>query len=111
MALKRASSIIPDQLKSSSLIEWVEADITDYFSLKDLFPQITQVYHCAAKISYQDHEVSDMLQTNIEGTRHIVNLCLDHAIKLVHVSSIAALGTNKLGQPVTEEDKWEEKEK
>jgi len=109
IALKRASSTIPDHLKSSSLIQWVEADITDYFSLEELFVQVSQVYHCAAKISYQKHETQEMLETNIEGTRHIVNLCLAHQVKLVHVSSIAALGTSKLGLPVTEEDKWEDK--
>ena len=107
IATKRESSIIPEQLKSSSLIQWVDADITDYYALEELVSQVNQIYHCAAVISYHKSDASKMFQTNIEGTKHIVNLCLHHEIRLVHVSSIAALGTNKQGHPVKENDKWE----
>lgn len=108
IATKRRESHIPDNFKSSSLIEWIDADITDYFALSDIFERIDQVYHCAAKISYQKEDALPMLRINIEGTRHIVNLCLQYKTRLVHVSSIAALGTNKLGLPVSESDKWEQ---
>lgn len=107
MATKRAQSMIPEALKSSSLVQWVNADVTDYFALQDIFPHIEQVYHCAAAISYQPKEVKNMVHTNIEGTKHIVNLCLEHGSRLVHVSSIAALGPNKNGKPVNEKNKWE----
>ncbi|MFZ4261811.1 NAD-dependent epimerase/dehydratase family protein [Sphingobacterium sp. HJSM2_6] len=107
IAIKRFNSHIPEQLKSSSLIQWVDAEITDYFALAEIFPQIKQVYHCAAKVSYQKVDAAEMFNTNIQGTKHIVNLCIKHAARLVHVSSIAALGTNKLGLPVKETDKWE----
>lgn len=107
IALKRETSIIPESLKASSLIEWVDADITDYFALSDIFERVTQVYHCAAKISYQKDDAEHMLHVNVEGTRHIVNLSLEHGARLLHVSSIAALGSNKLGRPVDEKDKWE----
>lgn len=106
IAIKRESSIIPDSLTNSTLIQWVDADITDYFSLADNFTNITEVYHCAAQISYQKN-AEQMNNINIEGTKNIVNLCLEYNARLVHVSSIAALGTNKLGKPVNEKDKWE----
>ncbi|NGM60707.1 NAD-dependent epimerase/dehydratase family protein [Sphingobacterium sp. SGG-5] len=107
MATKRPSSTIPEALKSSSLVEWVDADVTDYFALSDILPKVKQVYHCAAKVSYQKEDAAAMQKINIEGTQHIVNLCLLHHIRLVHVSSIAALGSNKTGLPVSETDKWE----
>jgi len=107
IAIKRPSSIIPEKLKSSSLIEWVDADITDYFTLSDILSKVKKVYHCAAKVSYQKEDAAAMHQINVEGTQHIVNLCLVYDIRLVHVSSIAALGTNKAGLPVSETDKWE----
>ncbi|MBE8713096.1 NAD-dependent epimerase/dehydratase family protein [Sphingobacterium hungaricum] len=107
LATKRASSTIPDILKSSSLIQWIDADISDYFALSEIFDGVTQVYHCAAKISYQKADAKSMLHTNIEGTKHLVNLCMEHGARLLHVSSIAALGTNKQGLPVSEDDKWE----
>ncbi|SUJ10731.1 ADP-L-glycero-D-manno-heptose-6-epimerase [Sphingobacterium spiritivorum] len=107
VATKRSESVIPEYLKSSSLIQWVDADINDYFALEEAFEGISHVFHCAAMISYQPRDASQMMKVNIEGTRHIVNLCLQHSARLVHVSSIAALGTSKSRQPVTEQDKWE----
>lgn len=107
VATKRSASTIPDTLKASSLIQWVDADVTDYFAMSDIFNDISQVYHCAAKVSYQKEDASAMFLINVEGTKHIVNLCLQHKAKLVHVSSIAALGTSKTGEPVNELDKWE----
>lgn len=107
LATKRSTSTIPDFLKSSSLIEWINADVTDYFSLADIFEPITQVYHCAAKVSYHKEDAQELYATNVEGTAHIVNLCLEHKARLIHVSSIAALGTSKSNKPVNEKDKWE----
>lgn len=107
VAIKRASSAIPDFLKSSSLIQWKDVDITDYFALADIFEGITQVYHCAAKVSYQKEDAQEMYLVNVEGTSHIVNLCLEYQARLVYVSSIAALGSSKNQKPVNETDKWE----
>ncbi|MFZ4862583.1 NAD-dependent epimerase/dehydratase family protein [Sphingobacterium sp. Mn56C] len=106
-AIKRSDAITPEYLKASSLIEWVNADVTDYFSLDDCFHGIKQVYHCAAMISYQKADAPQMFNINIEGTKNIVNLCLAYQARLVHVSSIAALGSSKDNQPVDERDKWE----
>jgi len=106
-ATKRESSVIPEELTNSALIKWVNADVTDYFTLSDLFDNITEVYHCAAQISYQKGNATQMNNINIEGTKNIVNLCIEHHARLLYVSSIAALGTNKLNKPVSETDKWE----
>lgn len=107
VATKRSSSNIPDFLKSSSLIQWVDADIIDFFALADIFKNISQVYHCAAKVSYQKEDAAELYLVNVEGTSHIVNLCLENKARLVHVSSIAALGSSKNNKPVNEKDKWE----
>jgi len=107
VATKRASSTIPNMLKASSLIHWVDADITDYFAIADIFKNITHVYHCAAKVSYQKEDAQELYLVNVEGTSHIVNLCVENNVRLVHVSSIAALGTSKNNKPVNELDKWE----
>lgn len=107
-AIKREHAVIPDALVSSSLVQWVDADITDYFALSAIFTDVTQVYHCAAKISYQPADHAAMLHVNIEGTKHMVNLCLEHAARLVHVSSIASLGVSKNGELITEDSKWDD---
>ncbi|QBQ42585.1 SDR family NAD(P)-dependent oxidoreductase [Sphingobacterium psychroaquaticum] len=107
-ATKRNDSIVPSGLEKHPLVRWVEADVTDYFALSDLFTDIQEVYHCAAKISYHKEDWDMMLHVNIEGTKHIVNLCLEHNARLVHVSSIASLGNSKNNELVGESTFWDE---
>ncbi|MEO8253797.1 MAG: NAD-dependent epimerase/dehydratase family protein [Flavobacterium sp.] len=89
-------------------IEWVKADIVDVPSLEHAFANITQVYHCAAIISFDPKDEKKLRKTNIEGTANIVNFCLAKGIqKLCYVSSVAALGD--LASPetiITEETEW-----
>ncbi|RZM07833.1 MAG: NAD-dependent epimerase/dehydratase family protein, partial [Pedobacter sp.] len=106
-ALKREHSVIPELLKGNSLIEWRIADINDFSALEDAFEGITQVYHCAAFISFDPKDKSKLLRINIEGTSNIVHLCLHGNQRLVHVSSVAALGDAKKGMEITEDDHWE----
>jgi len=106
-ALKRNGSTIPDLLQNNSLVKWYTADINDPETLADAFENITQVYHCAAFISFDPKDKAKLLHVNIEGTSNIVNLCTDLQIRLVHVSSIAALGNAKKGEQITEKDFWE----
>lgn len=106
-ATKRSDSSIPNLIKDNKLVEWVVADINDPENLADAFENITQVYHCAAFISFDPKDKSKLLSVNIEGTSNVVNLCLENGIRLVHVSSIAALGNAKKGEKITEKDFWE----
>ena len=106
-ALKRRTSTIPNLLKNNSLVTWVEADINDLEDLADAFENVTQVYHCATFISFDPKDKSKLLKINIEGTSNVVNLCLAHNARLIHVSSIAALGDAKKGAQITEKDFWE----
>jgi dihydroflavonol-4-reductase len=105
-AIKRDNSIIPALLKDKD-IEWVYGDLSDYFSLDEALNNITHVYHCAGFISMDPADNQKLQRINVQGTANIVNLCLEKKIeKLVHVSSVAALGKAKEGSLVTEEDHW-----
>lgn len=76
-----------------SKIEWIKADITDIPSLISTFKNVTNVYHCAALISFDPKDYNNLLAINIEGTANIVNLCISNNIKkLCYVSSIATIG-------------------
>lgn len=106
VALKRETSVIPLQLAANPLITWVTADINDLATLEDAFEGITQVYHCAALVSFNPKDKAELLRVNIEGTSNVVNLCLDFNVRLLHVSSVAALGHPKKGMQITENDYW-----
>ncbi|MDB5009408.1 MAG: nucleoside-diphosphate sugar epimerase [Mucilaginibacter sp.] len=101
---KRATSVIPLILQPySKYIEWVDADLMDIFALKDALQGITQVYNCAAWVSLKQADKKPMIRTNVIGTANLVNLCLEQPVKMVHVSSIAAIGAAKPGELITEE--------
>jgi dihydroflavonol-4-reductase len=100
---KRANSVIPDILKPfEAKIEWVDADLMDIFALENSLEGVTQVYHCAAWVSLKQADKKPMINTNVTGTANLVNVCLQNNIRLVHVSSIAAIGLAKPGDLITE---------
>lgn len=107
LAIKRASSIIPQELLYKANLFWFDADITDYFSLEDVFAQVQEVYHCAGKVSFNTADRKELMDVNVGGTTHIVNLCLEKKARLVYLSSVAALGEGKDGGFINEKSKWE----
>jgi dihydroflavonol-4-reductase len=98
---RRVNSIIPDILLPYQ-VQWVDADMMDIFALEDALKGITQVYHCAAWVSLKQADKKQMINTNVTGTANLVNLCMLHHIRLVHVSSVAAIGLAKPGDLITE---------
>ena len=89
-------------------IEWVDADLLNISDLDFAFQGATKVYHCAAWISFNPKHKTKMMNTNIEGTTNVVNLCLTHRIKkLCYVSSVAAIGQPIDGGSIDENTPWE----
>jgi dihydroflavonol-4-reductase len=106
-AIRRASSNSVLLEDVNAQIEWQEADILDIVALEDAFAGVAQVFHCAAMVSFDPKDRTAMHKVNVEGTANVVNLCLHFGIeKLVHVSSIAALGRSKERPHLTESAKW-----
>ena len=69
--------------------------------------KITEIYHCAGFVSYEPKDEKKMMQVNSGGTANLVNQALFHGVnKFCHVSSIAAIGSEKEGKEVTENTKW-----
>ena len=97
-----------DELDCFEKIEWVQADLMDYFSLKDAFEGIKYVYHSAAIVSFQSKDAGKMIDINVEGTAHIVNLSLDFKVKkLCFISSVAALGSYADNRCTDENALWQ----
>ena len=117
-ALKRSNSTIdnvkkvfayytdaPEQLFNT--IEWVDADLTDIYSLIDAMENITDVYHCAAMVSFDPKQENEMMKINVDGTANMVNAALQKGIrKFGHVSSIATIGRPEHVDTLTEEFFW-----
>lgn len=88
-------------------IEWVDVDLIDVSAIISAMEGIDQVYHCAAKVSFEQKYQREMIQTNVEGTTNMVNAALTKGIKkFCHVSSIATLGKDKNNSVITEDMYW-----
>jgi len=87
-------------------IQWIEGDIFDLEQLKNSVEDGDVVVHSAAVVSFRAKDKKLMMQTNVEGTANLVDICLDKNIKkFVHISSIASLGRKKGKIEIDEESK------
>jgi nucleoside-diphosphate-sugar epimerase len=102
-AIKRSSSSMHLVEDIKDKIEWVDGDILDIFSLEAAMQGVDCVYHCAAVVSFDSKDAAKLKQINVEGTANVVNIALSTGVKrLLHVSSIAAIGRSKETPEVTE---------
>ncbi len=107
MAMRRKSSDTSLLADVNDAIQWVEGDVTDPDTLIEIFAKATGVIHAAAVVSYHKQDEEIIKSINIDGTRNVVNACLATGIKrLLHVSSVAAIGKEKGQTLVDETSKW-----
>ena len=97
-----------DYKKLFDKIEWIEGDINDITSLDVAFQNISEIYHCAAFISFSNQDFNAMKKINVEGTANMVNTAIDNKVdKFCYVSTIAAIGERK-NMLIDEECEWKE---
>lgn len=92
---------------SSPLLEQIHCDILDVMGLEEAFINVQQVYHCAGLVSFFPSDVKRLYKINVEGTANIVNAALYAGVKkMLHVSSVAALGRIRENEVITEQMQW-----
>ena len=99
-----------EELKNLQGVEWKCADLLDVFEVEETMGGITEIYHCAAIVTFDPQRHEEMLHFNPESTANIVNQALVQGIrKMVYVSSIAALGrTGDVQKEINEDQEWGE---
>jgi dihydroflavonol-4-reductase len=89
-------------------IQWIEAELSDYYALEDALHGVRHVYHAAAMVSFNPRESNKMLEINAQGTANLMNACLKCAIqKVCYVSSISSLGKSVDGGQIDELVEWQ----
>jgi nucleoside-diphosphate-sugar epimerase len=108
---KKIFDLLPDANQRWSRIEWIKTDLLDIQAVDALLQDATQVYHCAAMVSMDPRDDRRMYVNNTQITENVVNSCLKRGnIRLVHVSSVAALGDSQNGQAIDEQTVWNDPE-
>ena len=90
-----------------SMVEIVEGDLLDVESIARAMEGVENVIHAASVVSFWKKRHKEMRKANVEGTANLINLSLDCKIsKLVHVSSIGALGKDTKSKWIQEDTPW-----
>jgi dihydroflavonol-4-reductase len=107
VALKRDNSDTSLLKDVSHQITWRSADVLNPVLLEEALHDVTHVIHAAAMVSFNPRHAKKIIDINTIGTRNVVNACLGSSVKrLVHISSVAALGRQKDQPIIDEENKW-----
>jgi dihydroflavonol-4-reductase len=88
-------------------IELISGDVTDLPSLQRACQGVENVYHCAALVSIWERMADQMWAINVGGTKNVLQAAQESAVhRLIHCSSVDALGLPEGDQPATEETPW-----
>jgi dihydroflavonol-4-reductase len=93
-------------------IIWREVDLLDGSDLYTILPGIDILMHCAATVSFNPRDYKSTVIDNPKITAKVVDAALASKVKkLIHVSSVAALGRKPGQNHLSEENHWIESDK
>lgn len=88
-------------------IEWRDGDLGSRAALATAFSDADVVFHCAAAVTVKREVTREMRETNVTGTANVVEACITAKVKrLVHTSSVVAIGLSTDGKPCDETATW-----
>ena len=91
--LRRETSALDLLGDAAARVEHAVGDATDALSVRDAVGGCDAVVHCAAAVAFGPGARATLRRVNVGGTANVVDACLGAGVRrLVHVSSIAALG-------------------
>ena len=106
LARRRSAPDVVESLRRKG-VEIVRGDVEDPHSLGAALAGADTVFHCAAVIGYRRRLSGLMQRVNVIGTRNVVDACLAGRVgRLVHVSSIAAVGLSREPELLDEDAPW-----
>lgn len=88
-------------------IEWVDADLGSVEALTRAFTGAAAVFHCAAAISLRRVVSPEITAANVTGTANVIDAAIAaNVARLVHTSSVVAIGLSTDGRPCDETAVW-----
>ena len=105
VAIRRAGSRVAhlDDLA----IAWRDAELGSIDALAAAFAGCAAVFHCAAAVSVMREVTPAMTAANVTGTASVIAAVAKAGVaRLVHTSSVVAVGLSTDGRPVDETAPW-----
>lgn len=104
--IKRANSKL-DEIEGLKL-DIVSGDVTDLESMRNASRGVDTVFHLAGLIGYSRAQRAAMDLVNVQGTANVIQACRDAGVrKLVHLSSVVAIGASFDGKLLDENSPYE----
>ncbi len=89
-------------------VERVYGDVLEPDSIEEALKDCDTLYHTAGIASFRKEDYQKMEDINVQGTKNVMNAALEAGVnKVVHTSSIAAIGTDLSGGIANEDTKYE----
>ena len=89
-------------------VEKVYGDVGDPDSLKAAFSGCDTLFHTAGFVSFKKSDHQKMLDINVRGASNVLSAAMDVGMsKVVFTSSLAAIGVERDGSPVTESTQYD----
>lgn len=106
--LRRPESSLALLGEAAEAVEHAVGDITDADAVREAVRGASHVVHVAATVAFGPRNTARLRAVNVGGTATVVNAALDEGVsRLVHTSSIAALGRQAGGRaPIDETTPW-----
>ena len=97
-----------DNLSDNKNIIWRNGDLLHLDHIFNEFPDIREIYHAAALVSFAKKDRKQLYETNVLGTQNLVDTALRSGKiqRFCFVSSIAATGREIDGEIISEETQW-----
>lgn len=90
--------------------EFIKGNILDFDSVNRAVKNCELVFHLAALVAYWKAHRSDVYKINVEGTRNVMEACLQEGVsRVVHTSSVSAIGIPKFGSIADEKTAFDER--
>jgi dihydroflavonol-4-reductase len=88
-------------------IEWQSAELGAVDAMARAFAGADCVFHCAAAVSVKREVTPEMTATNVSGTANVIEAVIAARVpRLVHTSSVVAVGLSVDGRPCDETATW-----
>ena len=104
-ALVRSTSRI-QALKNLKGLSFHTGDVTHLDSLKEAARGVDVVFHLAGVVSYSPKDRPLMEKVNVQGTAHVIEVCQSQRVRLVHISSIVAVGASPTPRVLNEDSPY-----
>src|SRR5689334_4978142 len=88
-------------------LKWLDADLTSPEALVKAFAGASAVFHCAAAVTIKREVTAEMTAANVTGTINVLDAVATAGVpRLVHTSSVVAVGLSTDGRPCDETATW-----